>query len=50
LPPQNLFIIICSIEAEVLPIQAFRIGDPAQASGGDSGDAVGNAVLLAQFF
>jgi hypothetical protein len=31
-------------------IQAVGIGDPAQPSGGDSGDAVGDAVASAEFF
>ena len=30
-------------------IDALRVGDPAQASGGDSGDAEGDAVAVAEF-
>ena len=27
----------------------FSVGDPAQAAGGDAGDAVGDAVAVAEF-
>jgi hypothetical protein len=30
-------------------IQTIRVGDPAEAAGGDAGEAVGDSVAIAEF-
>jgi hypothetical protein len=38
-----------SARATLVRIESLRVGDPAQAARGDSGDAVGDAVAVAEF-